>query len=94
MMSSTATGPREERWRDGMRMPARSGRGGLGADRPAVGLVAHVPGGPVIDYLALGDRAARVLEELKAWLSQNNAAVMAVLLLVFGVVLLGRESAG
>jgi Sap, sulfolipid-1-addressing protein len=49
---------------------------------------------PVIAYLALGDRAARVLEELKAWLSQNNTAVMAVLLLVFGVVLLGKGISG
>jgi threonine/homoserine/homoserine lactone efflux protein len=49
---------------------------------------------PVVAYLALGDRAARALEEIKAWLSANNAAVMAVLLLVFGAVLLGKGIGG
>jgi threonine/homoserine/homoserine lactone efflux protein len=43
--------------------------------------------GPVIVFLAGGDRAASVLDGWKAWLSANNAAVMAVLFLVFGVVL-------
>ncbi len=49
---------------------------------------------PVAAYLLLGDRATRVLDELKAWLSQNNATVMAVLLLVFGFVLLGKGIGG
>jgi threonine/homoserine/homoserine lactone efflux protein len=49
---------------------------------------------PVVAYLGLGDRAAPVLEELKTWLSQNNATVMAVLLLVLGVVLIGKGISG
>jgi Sap, sulfolipid-1-addressing protein len=49
---------------------------------------------PVLAYLLLGERAARVLDQLKTWLSHNNAAVMAVLLLVFGAVLLGKGIGG
>ena len=49
---------------------------------------------PVLGYLLLGERAARVLDQLKTWLSHNNAAVMAVLLLVFGAVLLGKGIGG
>ena len=41
---------------------------------------------PVIGYLAARDRMARPLERLRGWLEQNNATVMAVLLLVIGVV--------
>src|SRR5919198_797935 len=49
---------------------------------------------PVLAYLLLGERATRVLDQLKTWLSHNNAAVMAVLLLVFGAVLLGKGIGG
>jgi threonine/homoserine/homoserine lactone efflux protein len=45
---------------------------------------------PVFFYLLGGARAKAVLDGWKAWLSANNAAVMAVLLLVFGVVLIGK----
>ena len=34
------------------------------------------------------------LDEVKAWLTQNNAAVMAVLLLVLGVALIGKGISG
>lgn len=37
----------------------------------------------------MGDRAAEVLDELKTWLIHNNAAIMAVLLLVLGAKMLG-----
>ena len=47
------------------------------------------PGIPVAIYFALGERAARLLDELKAWLGAHNAAIMAVLLLVFGAKLIG-----
>ncbi len=50
--------------------------------------------GPVIVFLAGGDRAASVLDGWKAWLSANNAAVMAVLFLVFGVVLFSQGLQG
>ena len=45
---------------------------------------------PVVIYLFGGDRAAGVLDGWKSWLSTHNAAVMAVLFLVFGVVLVGE----
>jgi len=44
---------------------------------------------PVIAYLIAGQRLDPTLDTAKAWLIGNNAAVMAVLILVFGVSLLG-----
>jgi threonine/homoserine/homoserine lactone efflux protein len=41
--------------------------------------------GPVIYYLVGGESAQKTLDGWKVWLSANNAAVMAVLLLVLGV---------
>lgn len=48
---------------------------------------------PVLGYLA-GTGWPRRWTRLRAWLTQNNAAVMAVLLLVIGTVLLGKGVAG
>jgi hypothetical protein len=45
-------------------------------------------------YMFGGDRAAAQLDGWKAWLSANNAAVMAVLFLVFGAVLIGQGIKG
>ncbi|TFV98402.1 GAP family protein [Orlajensenia leifsoniae] len=45
---------------------------------------------PVIAYLAASSKMAAPLEALRAWLVQNNATVMAVLLLVIGVVMIGK----
>jgi len=45
---------------------------------------------PVVFSLLGGARAKTVLDGWKAWLATNNATVMAVLLLVFGVVLVGK----
>ena len=45
---------------------------------------------PVIAYLVAAQRMAGPLESLRTWLVHNNAAVMAVLLLVIGVVLIGK----
>ena len=45
---------------------------------------------PVFFYLLGGAKAKTVLDGWKAWLSANNATVMAVLLLVFGTVLIGK----
>ena len=45
---------------------------------------------PVIAYLVASDRMAGPLERLRTWLVHNNATVMAVLLLVIGVVLIGK----
>ncbi|GAA2448254.1 GAP family protein [Agromyces soli] len=45
---------------------------------------------PVIAYLVASARMAGPLESLRHWLVHNNATVMAVLLLVIGVVLIGK----
>lgn len=45
---------------------------------------------PVIAYLVASKRMTTPLDVLRAWLVHNNAAVMAVLLLVIGVVMLGK----
>jgi threonine/homoserine/homoserine lactone efflux protein len=45
---------------------------------------------PVIAYLVATEKMAAPLEALRGWLVQNNATVMAVLLLVIGVVMIGK----
>jgi threonine/homoserine/homoserine lactone efflux protein len=45
---------------------------------------------PVVGYLAAKHKMATPLTNLHAWLTQNNAAVMAVLLLVIGMTLIGK----
>ena len=52
------------------------------------------PGIPVAIYFAMGERAAKLLDELKAWMGAHNAAIMAVLLLVIGAKLLGDGISG
>lgn len=49
---------------------------------------------PITLYFALGERAEETLNGWKAWLTENNATVMAVLFLVFGVVLVGQGIRG
>ena len=49
---------------------------------------------PVVVYRAAGAKAQRWLDEMRVWLAQNNAVVMSVLLLVIGVVLLGKGISG
>jgi hypothetical protein len=44
---------------------------------------------PVVVYFALGDRAPAILRRLQAWMAQNNAVIMSVLILVIGVKVLG-----
>ncbi|MBD8079563.1 GAP family protein [Cellulosimicrobium arenosum] len=44
---------------------------------------------PVVVYVSTGDRAGKMLDEMKAWLVGHNAVVMAVLLLVIGAKMLG-----
>jgi threonine/homoserine/homoserine lactone efflux protein len=44
---------------------------------------------PVAIALVMGDRSRRVLEGLKTWLSEENAVIMAVLMLVIGTKLVG-----
>lgn len=45
---------------------------------------------PVIAYLIAADRMRGPLDALRGWLVHNNTTVMAVLLLVIGVVLIGK----
>ena len=45
-------------------------------------------------YFALGDRATRILDELKTWMAANNGAIMAVLCLVIGAKLIGDGISG
>ena len=49
---------------------------------------------PIVVMLSLGERAPAVLQSWNSWLRQNNATVMSVLFLVFGVVLIGQGIAG
>jgi threonine/homoserine/homoserine lactone efflux protein len=49
---------------------------------------------PVVVYVAMGDRAARILGGWRTWLADNNAVVTALLLLVFAVVLIGKGITG
>jgi threonine/homoserine/homoserine lactone efflux protein len=49
---------------------------------------------PVLGYLAARDRMVAPLDRLRGWLSQHNAAVMAVLLLVIGAALIGKGVGG
>jgi len=45
---------------------------------------------PVIAYLVASARMAAPLDSMRTWLLHNNSTVMAVLLLVIGVVLIGK----
>jgi hypothetical protein len=49
---------------------------------------------PILVALFLGDRSHQVLEGWRAWLDQNNAAVMSLLFLIFGVILIGQGIQG
>lgn len=45
---------------------------------------------PVVLALALGEKARPTLNSWKAWLTHNNAVVMMLLCLVFGIMLLSK----
>jgi hypothetical protein len=49
---------------------------------------------PVVLYFAMGDRSRGILDGLKAWMSHNNAVIMAVLCLVLGAKLVGDAISG
>jgi len=73
---------------------------GLGGAQQALVLVVLIVVGslgvaaPVAVYFAMGKRSEHVLDEWKVWLAANNATVMFVLFLVFGVVLIGKGIEG
>ena len=50
--------------------------------------------GPVVWYLVGGDRAARPLASIKQFMSDHNAVIMMVVLLVLGAKLIGNGIAG
>jgi Na+/H+ antiporter NhaA len=45
---------------------------------------------PILVTAFLGDRSPNVLDGWRVWLAQNNATVMSILFLIFGVVLIGQ----
>jgi threonine/homoserine/homoserine lactone efflux protein len=51
-------------------------------------------GAPILTAVALGDRSEDVLSAWRDWLNRNNATMMAVIYLFFGVILLGKGIAG
>ncbi|MCS5718944.1 GAP family protein [Herbiconiux sp. CPCC 205763] len=73
----------------------------IGGDAPGVGtsvvgiivytvIAASTVAVPVIAFLLAAQRMATPLEALRGWLTRNNATVMAVLLLIIGVVVVGK----
>ncbi len=71
---------------------------GLGGDVAAVAVFAVIASStvaiPVIAYLVAAERMSGPLESLRKWLQDNNATVMATLILVIGVVLVGKGVGG
>ncbi len=57
-------------------------------------LAASTVANPVVAYLVAADWMRAPLNELRDWLVQNNATVMAVLLADIGVVLIGKGITG
>ena len=49
---------------------------------------------PVLAHFAAQNRVRKPLDDLRAWLTQNNSTVVAVLLLVIGVTMLGKGLTG
>jgi threonine/homoserine/homoserine lactone efflux protein len=73
---------------------------GIPAGEQAVALAVFIavatlgPGIPVAIYFAMGERAERLLDNLKAWMGAHNAAIMAVLCLVIATKLIGDGISG
>ena len=49
---------------------------------------------PIVIYFAMGEKAEHILADLKTWMARNNAAIMAVILLVIGAKLIGDAISG
>ena len=49
---------------------------------------------PVIAYLVASEKMRGPLDRLRAWLDANNSAVMGMLILVIGVLLIGKGITG
>jgi hypothetical protein len=46
---------------------------------------------PIVAMVVLGDRSGPALEGWRSWLTQNNAAMLAVIYLFLGVYLIGKN---
>ncbi|MDD4868474.1 MAG: GAP family protein [Mycobacterium sp.] len=62
--------------------------GGLVAGAVFVVVAASTVAIPVLGYLGAGDRLDGALDRLKAWMEQNHAAMMAVILVLIGLMVL------
>ena len=49
---------------------------------------------PVLAHLVLGDRATAPLQRANTWLTEHNATIMAVVLLVIGAMVLVKGLGG
>jgi Sap, sulfolipid-1-addressing protein len=49
---------------------------------------------PIVVVLVLGERSQGVLNKWKGWLERNNAAIMTVIYLLFGLILIGKGASG
>jgi hypothetical protein len=70
----------------------------VGGDVAAVAiftvLAASTVATPVVIYLSAKEKMPEPLTELRSWLTQNDARVVAVLMLVIGVMLIGKGIGG
>lgn len=75
-----------------------SGAVGVGGDVAAIAVFTVIASStvaiPVIACLLAAQRMSEPLESLRKWLQDNNAAVMATLILVIGMVLVGKGVSG
>jgi len=73
---------------------------GISAGQQAIALAVFIlvatlgPGIPVAIYFVLGDRARRLLDNLRRRMAANNAAIIGVLCLVIGTKLIGDGISG
>ncbi len=73
---------------------------GLDAGQDTIAMIAFIviatlgPGIPVAIYFLMGERSKRLLDELRAWMAYNNAAIMAVICLVIAAKLIGDGISG
>ena len=75
-------------------IPGLSTREQIGAVVVFVLIAISTVAAPVVIYVVIGPKAQRPLDSMKVWLGENNAVVMAVLLLVIGVKLIGDAISG
>lgn len=75
-----------------------SGAVGVGGDAAAIALFTVIASStvaiPVLAHLVAAERMTGPLESLRKWLQDNNATVMATMILVIGVVLVGKGVSG